>query len=222
MPRVALIHALEESVVPIRSAFAEVWPEAATFDLLDTSLAPDRALAGRCDERIIHRFQTLSRYAAETQGVGGATSAILFTCSAFGPAIDAVKAEFSMPVLKPNEAAFEEALSVADRIGLCVTFEPSLRSLVAELEEMAQAAGRSVSIAPVFVEGALSALKSGDGAAHDRLVLQACLQLKHVHVVVLGQFSLARAAEALRRASDVPVLTTPHSAARAIKKRLTP
>ena len=52
-PRIALVHALEESVLPIRAAFAEVWPEAATFDLLETSLAPDRALAGRCDEDMV-------------------------------------------------------------------------------------------------------------------------------------------------------------------------
>ena len=45
-PRIALIHALEESVAPIRAAFREAWPEAFAFDLLDTSLAIDRAHAG--------------------------------------------------------------------------------------------------------------------------------------------------------------------------------
>lgn len=219
-PRIALIHALEESVPPIHAAFAEVWPDASIFDLLETSLAPDRALAGHCDETIVDRFRVLSRYAADTCGVGGATRAILFTCSAFGPAIDAVKTELSIPVFKPNEAAFKEALAIGNRIGLCVTFEPSLGSLAFELEQMASVAGRSVSITPILAEGALSALTSGDGDAHDRLVLGACSDLKDVDVLVLGQFSLARAAEPLRRVSDVPILTTLHSAVRALKERL--
>ena len=38
-PRIALIDALEESVAPARAAFRPGWPEAETFDLLDTSLA---------------------------------------------------------------------------------------------------------------------------------------------------------------------------------------
>lgn len=219
-PRIALIHALEESVLPIRTAFAEVWPGAATFDLLETSLAPDRALAGRCDEDMVERFRTLSRYAAGTSGAGGATRAILFTCSAFGPAIDAVKADLRIPVLKPNEAAFAEALSLGRHIGLCVTFAPSLASLAAELEQMASAAHAQIEISPVLADGALAALKAGDGDEHDRLVLHACARLTDVDVVVLGQFSLARAAVPLRGHLNVPILTTPHSAVRALKARL--
>lgn len=217
-PRIALIHALEESVAPIRSAFAEAWAEASTFDLLETSLAPDRALAGRCDDSIMARFKTLSRYAAGTTGVGGATKAILFTCSAFGPAIDSVKADLRMPVFKPTEAAFTEALSLGSKIGLCVTFEPSLQSLVAELQHMASE--NSVEIKPVLAAGALSALKAGDLGEHDELVLRACANLTDVDVIVLGQFSLARAAEPLRRLTDVPIITTPHSAVRSLRARL--
>lgn len=219
-PRIALIHALEESVAPVRAAFRELWPQALPFDLLDTSLAPDRALAGGCDDHIVGRFQALAGYAASTRGVAGSTRAVLFTCSAFGPAIDAVKASLPIPVLKPNEAAFEEALEFGERIGLCVTFEPSLRSLTSELGEMANAAGRSVAITSVLAEGALAALKSGDGEAHDELVMRACSRLGDVDVILLGQFSLARAAGPLRRQLKVPVLTTPHSAVRALGKRL--
>ncbi len=109
-PRIALIHALAESVAPIRAAFATHWPGAACFDLLDTSLSADLAAAGRLEAEMIARFRTLARYAAGTSGAGGQTAAILFTCSAFGPAIEAVKAGLSIPVMRPNEAAFEQAL----------------------------------------------------------------------------------------------------------------
>lgn len=99
--RIALIHALEESIGPARMAFRELWPEAYCFDLLDTALAVDLAHNGILDGAMIKRFQGLAEYASSTTGVGGVAAGILFTCSAFGPAIDAVKAKSSIPVLRP-------------------------------------------------------------------------------------------------------------------------
>ena len=106
--RVALIHALDESVAPARAAFKELWPEAYCFDLLDTSLAVDLAERGCLDDAMFIRFMTLASYALQSKGRGGQTAAILFTCSAFGPAIDQVKTRFSVPILRPNEAGFEQ------------------------------------------------------------------------------------------------------------------
>jgi hypothetical protein len=50
------------------------------------------------------RFQRLAQYAVDTGAQG-----ILFTCSAFGPCIEAVaRRHAGIPVLKPNEAMVEE------------------------------------------------------------------------------------------------------------------
>jgi Asp/Glu/hydantoin racemase len=219
-PRIALIHALEESVLPARAAFAAEWPEAFCFDLLDTSLATDLQDAGSLDETIMERFQVLAHYASDYRGRGGRTQAILFTCSAFGAAIDAVKAQLLLPVLRPNESAFEEALKLGDRIAILVTFGPSRTSLEAELHAMATAHGRHITIKTILVDGALAALKSGDGATHDQLAAQACRDLGSVDALILGQFSLARAAPHIRRVTSAPVLTTPVCAVRTLKARL--
>lgn len=219
-PRIALIHALEESVAPARTAFAGEWPEAYCYDLLDTSLAVDRAQAGRLDDAMTARFRALADYAASTSGVGGRTAAILFTCSAFGPAIDAAKVTTGIPVLRPNEAAFSEAFGLGSRILLAVTFEPSRDSLKAELEAMARLAGRSVTVETVLIEGGLAALKAGDGERHDALAAE-CIgrHAAGVDVVILGQFSLARARSVIAaRLGPTPVLTTPHSAVKAIRR----
>ena len=158
--RIALIHALEDSILPIRAAFRDHWPQAHTVDVLDTSLSSDLAAAGHLDHAMIDRFTTLGRYAAKGGGSFD-TTAILFTCSAFGPAIAAVKADLSIPVMRPNEAAFAQALTLGHRIGLVVTFAPSLPSLSRELRDMATDAGVAVEITPILVEGALAALQSG-------------------------------------------------------------
>ncbi|WP_421847733.1 aspartate/glutamate racemase family protein [Marinomonas sp.] len=219
-PRIALIHALEESVLPARETFAKEWPDAFCFDLLDTSLAIDLAETGKLDNDMMQRFSELADYAARTTGKADKTDAILFTCSAFGPAIDAVKTQLNMPVLRPNESAFAEAIQMGERIGLMVTFGPSLPALKAELETMAKEQGKVISIEPILVEGALAALKSGDADTHNRLAAEASSQLKNIDVLVLGQFSLAKAAPGIRERLDIPVLTTPESAVKAIRALL--
>ena len=216
--RIMLIHALAESVAPIHRAFAADWPEATCFDLMDTSLSADLAAAGELTQSIRDRFLMLGRYAADLSGEGGRTAGILFTCSAFQPAIDAVKADLSLPVLRPNEAAFDAALDAGRRIGLLVTFPPSLTSLSAELCGMAAARDIEIDLTARNVDGALAALKAGDGGRHDALVAQAAAEMRDVDVLVLGQFSLARAAAAIKPVEGRAVLTTPDSAVRKLRQ----
>src|SRR5689334_11615952 len=104
-PRIALIHATPVAIEPIVAAFKRLWPAAQTTNLLDDSLSADLAAEGRLTQRMIERFVTLARY---TRACGA--DAILFTCSAFGPAIDAARGALDVPVLKPNEAMLDEAL----------------------------------------------------------------------------------------------------------------
>ncbi|WP_149538610.1 aspartate/glutamate racemase family protein [Siccirubricoccus phaeus] len=207
--RIALIHALRHSPPPIEAAFARAWPEAALMNLLDTSLSADLAKAGKLDARMTERFLTLARYATGTGAQG-----ILFTCSAFGPCIEAVaEAHAPLPVLKPNEAMIEEACAAGTRIGLLATFAPTLDSMPPEFPE-------GVTVVPKLAEGALAALDAGDAAAHDRLAAEAATSLADCDVIALAQFSLARAAKLVAEATGKPVFTTPDSAVRKLRRLL--
>jgi hypothetical protein len=215
--RIALIHALRHSPPPIEVAFARAWPEARLMNLLDDSLSADLARDGALTPAMTERFLTLSRYAAGTGADG-----ILFTCSAFGPCIEAVAAERApMPVLKPNEAMIEEAVAAAraaaggrrPRIGLVASFAPTLDSMPPEFPA-------DVELVPCVAEGSLAALDAGDGAAHDRLAGEATRRLADCDVVALAQFSLARAAAAVAEATGRPVFTTPDSAVRKLRRLL--
>lgn len=216
-PRVMLIHAVAEAVAPIRAAFAAGWPDALTYDLMDTSLSADLAAEdGVLGEAMIGRFRALGRYAADAGPAGRAADAVLFTCSAFGPAIDAVRRDLAIPVLKPNEAAFERALlsgaAKTPRIGVLVTFAPSLPALTAELEAMARAAGQTPTIVGAIAAGGMEALRAGRADEHDALLAKAAQGLPAVDAIVIGQFSAARAAAAVAAVRPEPVLTTPESA----------
>jgi Asp/Glu/hydantoin racemase len=93
-----------------------------------------------------------------------------------------------------------------------VTFAPSARSLASELTAMAAELGRQIEITAVIADGALAALKAGDGALHDQLAANAASALSHCDVVILGQFSLARAAMLVAERGGRPVITPPDAA----------
>src|SRR3982074_347811 len=164
--RITLVHALKHSIAPIEASFARLWPHARLVNLLDDSLSADLARDGRLTEAMTGRFLSIGRYAAST-----GADAILFTCSAFGPCIEAVAREHApMPVLKPSEAMIEQAAAQAHRLGLLSTFPPTLVSMPREFPS-------TVEVVPKLAEGALAALDRGDRAEHDRLVAQASRDL---------------------------------------------
>ena len=219
-PRIALIHALRDSMVPIWDAFSAGWPEAQTFNVLDDSLSADLAAEGELTDAIVDRFITLGRYARDTGANGKTTDAILFTCSAFGPAINAVKNDLDIPVFTPNEAAFEKALSIDGGIGLVVSFPPSEYALSAELSDAAAAHNVSLSLTSAVANGALAALQSGDAPRHDLIIAETAETMGDVGCIVLGQFSMARAAYEVGRRVKVPVITTPSAAVARLRAAL--
>jgi Asp/Glu/hydantoin racemase len=212
--RIALIHALAHSIAPINAEFDRSWPQCVRMNLLDDSLSADLARsAGGLDESMTQRFVDLAAYALGTGAQG-----ILFTCSAFGPCIDAVARRWpAVPVLKPNEAMIDDAVASGRRIGLVASFAPTLASMPAEFPAV-------VEVVPILAGGALDALDRGDVGAHDALAVAAAQRAvaQGCDVVALAQFSLARAAPAVGRAVRVPVLTTVESAVRALRARVEP
>ncbi|MDM0022722.1 aspartate/glutamate racemase family protein [Variovorax saccharolyticus] len=212
MTRIALIHALAHSVAPINEAMARDWPEAIRMNLLDDSLSADLARNGRgLDEAMHERFQRLAQYAVDSGAQG-----ILFTCSAFGPCIEAVaRRHAGMPVLKPNEAMIEEASAGTGKLGLIASFRPTLESMPTEFPP-------DVALELALAEGALEALIAGDADRHDLQVAAhaRALSERGCTRIALAQFSLARARAACEAASGLPVLTTVDSAVRALRRRL--
>ena len=215
-PRIALIHATPVAIDPIREAFASAWPQAHITNLLDDSLSSDLAAEGRLSEQMIARFVTLARYCA-----GTGANAILFTCSAFGVAIEAARAAVPIPVLKPNEAMFDEALAAGDRIGLLATFAPSVPALKTELEQMARERRLKIRISTLTVPSALKALHAGQPEVHDRIIAEAAEEIGDCDALILGQFSMASAAAAIADRPGRRVLTSPTSAVMQLRRVLT-
>lgn len=208
MPRIVLFHATPVAMEPIKSSMARLWPEAEAINLLDDGLSADRAKEGpELSDALSDRFVDLGRYAGR-MGADG----ILITCSAFGPAIDRMSAELAIPVLKPNEAMFREAIAAGGRIGMLATFAPAVATMTEEFEHFVADAGTPATLDTIVVPDAIDRLRQGDAATHNRLVAELAPRFAGHDAIMLAHFSTSRAAEAVRAVVTIPVLSAPDAA----------
>jgi hypothetical protein len=213
--RIALVHAVTAAMEPISGAFRELWPEAECSNILDDSLPGDLEKSGGLTPAIFDRFDALGDYAADIGADG-----LLFTCSAFGGAIEAVARKAPFPVLKPNEAMFDEAFGYGAQIGMLATFAPSVPSMESEFRDMMKARGLNARIRTICVPEAMAALRQGDAARHNALLAEAAPQLAQCNAVMLAQFSTSRAEKAVAARLSIPVLTSPKAAVRKLRSVL--
>jgi Asp/Glu/hydantoin racemase len=219
--RIALIHATALAMKPVQDAFQDLWPHAQCHNILDDKLAADLQTAGELNAPMHQRILDLAQF-AQKQGAQG----ILYTCSSFGPAIEAAQQCLPLPILKPNQAMFDEAFDRCAtavgklQVGLITTFEPATAPMMQELEQgIAERQLRISSISTCAV-GAMTKLNLGDTQAHDQMILNAALAMPPCDVYLLGQFSMARAQSLLAQALGKPVLSSPASAVRSLQKAL--
>ncbi|MFY0661524.1 MAG: hypothetical protein JXR15_13610 [Shimia sp.] len=214
-PRLALIHATRVAIDPIESAAQKLWPEAETVTILEEGLSADRQNDAELSLDLWDRIIGLARYAEDIRA-----DAILFTCSAFGRAIEDAADGAKVPVLKPNQAMFTEALAIGTRVAMIYTFPPAAEGMEEEFRETAKASGSDAQVRSYFCEGALAAKHTGDDAKHDALIAATAASIADADVILLAQFSMADAAGLAREKTNIPILSSPDSAILAIKERL--
>ncbi|MBA8845814.1 MULTISPECIES: aspartate/glutamate racemase family protein [Brucella/Ochrobactrum group] len=212
-PRIVLFHATPVAMEPIAAAMARHWPEAEAVNLLDDGLTIDRAKEGaEISEELIDRFVDFGRYA---QRIGA--DGILITCSAFGPAIDRMVKELPLPILRPNEAMFREAIASGSRIGMLATFAPAVSTMEEEFQQFVAETGAASTLDTIVVPDAIDLLRRGDATTHNRLVADMAPLFADRDAIMLAHFSTSRAAEEVRRKVDRPVLTAPDAAVMRMK-----
>jgi aspartate/glutamate racemase len=219
-PRIVLLHGTPVAVEPIQRSFANRWPGAELVNLLDDSLSVDRAKDPDLTDRMFERFIELGGYARRI-GAG----AILVTCSAFGPAIERMARDVEVPVLKPNEAMFREALGMGQKvggrkIGMLATFAPSVVTMTEEFDQFVRETGAQATLRTIVVDGAMDALRKGDAQTHNELVAARAGELADCDAIMLAHFSTSRALEKVATATSVPVLTAPDAAVDRLKSML--
>ena len=117
-----------------------------------------------------------------------------------------------IPILKPNEAMFREAIAKGDRIGMLATFAPSVGTMTDEFDDFVAADNGRATLTTVVVDDAIDLLRRGDAERHNQLVAARAPEFAGYDAIMLAHFSTSRAAAAVRAAVGVPVLTAPQAA----------
>jgi Asp/Glu/hydantoin racemase len=139
--------------------------------------------------------------------------AILATCSSIGPAVEIASQLVDVPVLRIDEPMASAAIASGRRIGVLATVASTLNPTVDLLRRCAEDLEKDVEITPVLRDGAFTAMRSGDGAGHDEIIVEALMELAaDVDAIVLAQASMARVVATLEPgALSVPVFSSPSS-----------
>ena len=101
---------------------------------------------------------------------------------------------------------------------VCTTELGYMASLKKEFEELASSRGIQLRIKTRTIPAAIAALQQGRHSEHDRLIAAAAAEVGPCDALVLGQFSMARAAAGIPAAAGRKVFTSPHSAVARLKQ----
>ena len=160
-------------------------------------------------------FVSLTEYLVERGAEG-----ILYSCSAFGECIDTCIEKFDIPLLRPNDAMIEEAIEIGSNIAVLATVGATIPTISEEINQIATGKNVAVKIFPHVIEGAFDALASGNGELHDELVSEQAAKINNCDVMILSQFTLSRATNVVSNLVDVPVLNSPSSAIKKLRKMI--
>jgi Asp/Glu/hydantoin racemase len=212
--RIVMIHALAESVPPVKLAFQDEFPDAELINLLDEGLFIDFDL--HLTPRLRRRMSQLICYCAEH-----GADAVGLACSVYAPVVESARDLVDIPVLSSYEAVMEEAVGCGERIGVIASVPATLRDSEHYLRQAAAARGVDVQPHLCLAEDLIPVKRmEGEDAFQRRLAEEVGRLAPHVDAVLLSQFSMATALARLRDVTSVPVLSAPHSSARRLRQLL--
>ncbi|WP_308313991.1 aspartate/glutamate racemase family protein [Streptomyces sp. GbtcB7] len=211
-PVVAMIHAVPSGAEIANQAFAEVFPEAVVWNLLDDRLLEDARSAGGLGPGLRRRMLRLIDHVFQ-EGADG----LLLTCSSYGPVVDTARRLWGKPVYKADEAMFRAALGMpVGRLLVLASTPPAVPAAVEQLEALKLEFRGGPEIGTVLCEEAASIGHPEELAT----VLAQAARTERADVVLLAQYSLTPAATALRAMLGVPVLSGAGAAAQALRRDL--
>jgi aspartate/glutamate racemase len=210
--RIGFLHTVPALAPRFDADLASAVPGATAVHVVDAELLATAVRSGvdeDVDAAVAQHIAHLAREGAD---------AVLVTCSSIGESVEKAAAAAAVPVVRVDARMADEAIAAAGpggRIAVLATLEATLGPTGRILERAAAGSGRPPTVRATVVPDAASARAAGDLAHHDRLVADAVrTAAADADVIVLAQASMAPAADEAH--VDVPVLTSPASALRAV------
>jgi Asp/Glu/hydantoin racemase len=212
-----MIHALSSNVDLFNALIYELMPDVEIISFVDEGL-PFLSDA-RSRPQVIRRLKSLAFSAEESTAL-----AVMLTCTAFGRLVDEIQEVVNIPVLSVMEIVADEAIKYSDNIGILGTHSGMLASASKTIQEQAALKGKKVEIKTKMCPSAFDALRRGDLATHDAIVLKYLGEfMGQVKVVVMPQPSMERTLSRSKfseTALRVPILSSARLSVQELKKVL--
>ncbi|PKB80160.1 MAG: hypothetical protein BZY88_09565 [SAR202 cluster bacterium Io17-Chloro-G9] len=212
--RVVMIHAIAESIPPVRMAFGDVFPEAEVVNLLDEGLLID--FDGKLTLQLIRRMSSLVSYSADH-----GADAIGLACSVYAPAVKTIKHLVDVPLVSSYGPVMADAVALGPKIGIIASVPATIRDAEHYLWEEAKQQNAKIEPYPRLAEDLIQVLRQeGEAGFQKRLAEEVNSLGPQVDAVLLSQFSMATAFDHVSKNCPVPVLSPAHSSARRLKELL--
>lgn len=216
MKRIALVH----TVRPVLASFSQLLESVVgeplkIHNLLDEFLASDPAEIGYFSNENRNRLFNDLKSCELTHA-----DLIIVTCSTLTPAVQLIRPFISVPIIAIDDAMTEQAVRIGKKIKVVATAMSTLKPTIAKLEQEAKLAGVEIAVDAQDHESAYTAMRAGDMATHDRLVLEMIEEVKGYDCIVLAQASMGHLQQKAQEIAGVPVLASPILCCEKVKKLL--
>ena len=216
MKKVVCVHTAMALVEPLTKIFKEIIPEVKVNHIADDSLIQEVIANQKVTPAVKRRLLSYYLTAADA-----GADVIFNCCSSVGDVADLGNTLNPVPVFRIDYPMAVEAVTRAKRIGVISTLPTTLDPTRRLLENAAKEKGVEVVLVDGLADGAFAAGQSGDGETHDRLIAEAAQKIAdEVDLFVLAQGSMARMEERLAQLTGKPVLSSPVSGVKGLRKFL--
>ena len=212
--RVTMIHAVTESILPVRLAFRDEFPEAEVINVLDEGLLFD--FDNQITPQLRRRMSNLIGYCQDNHA-----DAIGLACSVYAPVVDSARNLVNVPLVSSYGPVMSHAVAAGPRVGMIASVAATILDSEYYLRLAAEEAGKPVEPVLCLAEDLIAVMRTEGQSGLERRLEEEVMKLApDVDVVLLTQFSFAAALAHLQIVSPVPVLSAPHSSARTLKRLL--
>jgi len=209
-PIITMIHTVFPIVNNLKAIFEKKLGDqpATIYNIVDDSILPRISNNGSLSPEIV---STVYQHIFSAEKIG--SDIILVTCSSISEVVDIVSPIVSVPVIKIDDAMTDEAVKIADTLGVVATIKTTLNPTINQLKKKMAKAEKEIKIIPLLCSDAYKALiNENNPKKHDLLLYEAIEKIiEDVDAIVLAQASMARLLPKLKKLTNKPILTSTES-----------
>ena len=151
--RVTMIHAVTESILPVRLAFREEFPEAEVINVLDEGLLFD--FNNQITPQLRRRMSNLIGYCQDNHA-----DAIGLACSVYAPVVDSARNLVNVPLVSSYGPVMSDAVAAGPRVGMIASVAATILDSEYYLRLAAEEAGKPIEPVLCLAEDLIAVMRT--------------------------------------------------------------